>query len=101
MLDENDTNAVDPRVDDEAVRATEEELDESYGRQLRDDITAVSLRTGDVEKAGAKEDERIYVEFEPDDPRNPFNFSRRCAHHSQHIMRRLPQFATFADENGS
>lgn len=77
MFNENDTNVADPRVDGSGLRATEKELDESYARQLRDDLTAVEARPSEVEQAGSKERDRIYVEFSADDPRNPFNFSRR------------------------
>jgi hypothetical protein len=81
MAEERDTNAVDPRVDD-ALTATNEEVDEAYLRQLRDDVTACVRPDGeDVEKQErstlSKESEHSYVDFEPNDPRNPVNFSRR------------------------
>jgi hypothetical protein len=79
MLDANDTNSIDPRVNDAALCATENEPDESYGSQLRDNLTAASVRISDIEKTGTEKDERIYIDFEPNDPQNPFNFSRRCA----------------------
>jgi hypothetical protein len=74
---------VDPRVD-ASTRATNEEVDESYLRQLRDDLTLSGHGRSDTEKQGApsnlvKDGENIYVEFEKDDPRNPFNFTRRFA----------------------
>jgi hypothetical protein len=72
---------VDPRVDD-SYRATDREIDEGYLGQMRDDVT-VTHGPEDAEKQISSssdyptKDETIYVEFEEDDPRNPFNFSRR------------------------
>jgi hypothetical protein len=78
MPNENDTNVVDPRVGDDNLRATNEHVVGSYSHQLRKDFGTTSVRTRDIERAALKKDERIYIEFEQDDLRNPFNFSRRC-----------------------
>jgi hypothetical protein len=98
MASANDTNAVDPRIDD-SLRATDAEIDEGYLHQLREELTlSVHDRSGDAEKQTissglSKEGNTIYVDFAPNDPRNPFNFSKRCV---LTILNTCPYVLTFS-----
>jgi hypothetical protein len=75
-------NGVDPRIDN-ALRASAADLDQSYLRQLARPASSSSTARGDAEKSqpsttdSAVKDEPIYLDFEPGDPRNPLNFSKR------------------------
>ncbi|EKM50095.1 uncharacterized protein PHACADRAFT_264625 [Phanerochaete carnosa HHB-10118-sp] len=73
------SDRIDPRISP-AERASEDDLDSPYLRQLSDyvhhrDHTAVA----DVEHGKPKKenDSPLYVEFEKGDPRDPMNFTKR------------------------
>jgi hypothetical protein len=79
---------VDSRVD-ACTRSTREDMDVNYLHQLREDENMSGHYRSDTEKQAVpsnlvKEAENIYVDFELDDPRNPFNFTRKSL---QHMMR--------------
>jgi hypothetical protein len=70
-------------------RSTREDMDVNYLHQLREDENVSGHDRSDAEKQAVpsnlmKEAEIIYVEFELDDPRNPFNFTRKSV---QYMMR--------------
>lgn len=74
-------NGVDPRIDD-SVRASTVQIDQGYLHQVHDHSSTNTARN-DVEKdqlskkTSPAQDEVIYLDFEPNDPRNPFNFSTK------------------------
>jgi hypothetical protein len=83
MTKSNVSNAVDPRIDD-TLRASNAEVDEGYLHQLRDRLPPPITPHNGTEKStssssSAQESQVIYLEFEADDPRDPFNFTQRYA----------------------
>jgi hypothetical protein len=81
MTKSNVANAVDPRIDD-TLRASNAEVDEGYLHQLRDHLPPPLTPHNGNEKStssnsSAQESQVIYLEFEADDPRDPFNFTQR------------------------
>jgi hypothetical protein len=74
---------VDPRIDN-ALRASTVEIDQGYLSQVQRHSSSANTARGDAEKSqpsasdSLAKDDIIYVDFEPNDPRNPFNFTKKC-----------------------
>lgn len=71
-------------VDLDSLHTIDHEIRVDHHDHLRDDLTVTHVSLSGEKHAAAssnysivKKDQVVYVDFDEDDPRNPFNFSHR------------------------